>query len=299
MIRPRLDTVLVARHAPLVTRFAPSPTGFLHLGHVVNAIYVWGIAQALDATVIIRIEDHDRIRSRPEYDAALLEDLRWLGFLDLPVTSSLCRQSARGPLYEDALARLRTVGHVYACDCSRSSYPGERYPGICRDRGLQEQAGCSVRLRIDPGPEPAHDLLLGPLEQSPDSQCGDLLVKDRDNHWTYQFAVTVDDLEQGIGLVVRGQDLVASTGRQIRLGKLLRSAGMGDRPWPPLYAHHSLILDDHGLKLSKSTGATGVRQLRAAGRSPADVIGEAAAAVGLLRVAGPISATDVSHLLMP
>jgi glutamyl-tRNA synthetase/glutamyl-Q tRNA(Asp) synthetase len=306
MIRPDLRAARSIVATPVVTRFAPSPTGYLHLGHVVNAIYVWGLAQTLNGDVLIRIEDHDRIRSRPSFDTALVEDLRWLGFLPHDDSSSIVRQQQRNDIYASALARLRRVARIYACDCSRTTSRGELYPGRCRDRGLAEGPGRGLRIQIEPGIEQARDLLLGTVRQSPADQCGDLLIKDRDGHWTYQFAATVDDFHQRVTLVVRGADLLSSTGRQVQLGTLLRRAGCGDHhdsngveypPWPPCYLHHSLLLDETGAKLSKSTGATGVRHLRATGVTPEEVIGRAAAAVGLLDAPAPVAAHGVGALL--
>src|SRR3954465_9754761 len=115
-IRPRL-----ARRdwpVPPLTRFAPSPTGYLHLGHVVNAVYVWGVARALGGQVRLRIEDHDRIRSRPEYEEPLLEDLDWLGFIPDDGRDPVDRQSDRQEVYDDALQRLKREHHVYVCPCS-------------------------------------------------------------------------------------------------------------------------------------------------------------------------------------
>ena len=275
----------------MITRFAPSPTGYLHLGHVVNAIYVWGVARTCDAEVLLRIEDHDRIRSRPDYERALLEDLDWLGFAPDSGRNPLVRQSEREEIYEHALATLRRTHHVYACDCSRKTIGREPYGGRCRDRRLAETAGRTLRVRIDPGVERFTDVRLGEMDQSPADQCGDLPVKDRDGNWTYHFAVTVDDMEQGVTLVIRGEDLLSSTGRQIALARML------GRVAPPRLLHHPLLLATSGEKLSKSAGDTGVRHLRAAGISAAEVIGRAAAAVGLLADPRPIAATDVAELL--
>jgi len=296
VLRPDLDAVRRTVTSPIVTRFAPSPTGFLHLGHVVNAIYVWGLARATRGQVLVRIEDHDRIRSRPTFDSALLEDLLWLGFLEPDQTGSIVRQRERSGVYEAALTRLRTVARVYACDCSRTSFRGERYPGRCRDRGLAEGPGRGIRVQLAPGVAEAEDLRLGVIQQVPAEQCGDLLVRDRDGHWTYQFAVTVDDLHQRVTLVIRGVDLLSSTGRQVRLGHLLQQCGVADGPWPPHYLHHPLVMDDAGVKLSKSSGASGVRHLRATGVTPGEVIGRAAAAVGLLGSLRSVAARDVASL---
>ncbi len=246
-----------------LTRFAPSPTGYLHLGHVVNALYVWNLARALDGRVLLRVEDHDRLRSRPEFERALLEDLSWLGFVpdEGPV-----RQSDEPHAYEDALARLAASHRVYACDCSRKEIAAERYEGRCRSRGLELAKGRGIRVEIEPGVERFEDARLGVQEQTPASQCGDLLLRDRDGFWTYQFAVTVDDIRQGIDLVIRGEDLLSSTGRQIRLGRMLGSTR------PPVYLHHELLLNPSGRKLSKANRDTGIRELRAAGATPAEVL---------------------------
>jgi glutamyl-tRNA synthetase/glutamyl-Q tRNA(Asp) synthetase len=263
----------------IVTRFAPAPTGYLHLGHVVNAIYVWGVARGRlqapglsaaraldDGVVLLRIEDHDRQRSRYQFEAAIVEDLAWLGFVpDRP----LIRQSERGALYQGLLEGLQARGLVYACDCSRSDIGGGRYPGTCRDKGLKDSPGRSLRVRLEPSSERFVDLRHGALEQQPSEQCGDLVVRDRAGNWTYHFAAVADDIAQGVTLVVRGDDLLDSTGRQIQLARLL-----GRTP-PPSFLHHPLVMKTATQKLSKSDGHTGIRELRAKGWSAAQVIEEA------------------------
>ncbi|HKU62181.1 MAG TPA: glutamate--tRNA ligase family protein [Gemmatimonadales bacterium] len=279
-----------------LTRFAPSPTGYLHLGHVVNAIWVWGLARALEGRVLLRLEDHDRGRCRSDYEAALLEDLDWLGLApDLGPT----RQRDATAVYLDTLAALERRGLVYACDCSRRDISREggdvphletRYPGRCRDRGLPSGEGRGQRLRLADTVERFTDELLGPQEQVPALQCGDPLLRDRHGNWTYQFAVVVDDLRQGVDLVVRGADLVGSTGRQIALGRLL---GRDD---PPVYLHHPLLRRPDGAKLSKAAGDTGIRELRAAGVSAPAVLGRAAEAAGLTTDARPLPADELARL---
>ncbi len=299
---------------PVVCRFAPAPTGFLHLGHVVNAICVWGMTRAAGGRVLLRIEDHDRTRSRPEYEQAILDDLDWLGFVpDEPPTGAFragaCtgRQSDRTAVYEDALARLRVAGLVYACECSRreieSAGPGTAggsdparpadelwYPGTCRDKRLPEQHARGIRVRFDRSEERFNDMRHGPQVQVPADQCGDLLARDRDGCWTYQFAVTVDDLVQGVTLVVRGDDLLASTGRQMQLARLL------GRSEPPRFFHHRLVMKTVTQKLSKADRDTSIRDLRAAGRSAADIIGRAAHAAGLMDTGHPLPAASVGGL---
>lgn len=254
----------------MVSRFAPAPTGHLHIGHVVNALYVWGVVRAHAGRVLLRIEDHDRQRSRPEFERSILEDLAWLGF---SADSPLVRQSERGELYEDALDALRRQGLVYACECARSDFEGSRYPGTCRDKHLRERPGTGLRVRLDPSIERFTDWRHGIQEQRPSEEHGDLLVRDREGNWTYQFAATVDDLLQGVTLVIRGDDLVSSTGRQLQLARLL------GRKDPPEFLHHSLVMKTPTQKLSKSDGDTGVRELRARGWSAMDVL-ERAAALG-------------------
>ena len=257
----------------LVTRFAPAPTGYLHLGHVLNAIYVWETARASgpDARVLLRIEDHDRARSRTTFEAALLEDLAWLGF---QADAGVTRQSERSALYERALEGLRARGLTYACECSRADIGAGPYPATCRDKKLPEAAGFGIRVRLDSTIERFEDRRLGHQEQRPWEQCGDLLVRDRDGNWTYQFAVVVDDWLQGVSLVIRGEDLLDSTGRQIQLARLL------GRAQPPAFFHHELLMKSATQKLSKSDGDTGVRELRARGWTVADVKAKAVELAG-------------------
>lgn len=273
-----------------VSRFAPSPTGYLHLGHLVNAIYVWGVTRALGGAAILRLEDHDRGRCRPEYEAAILEDLAWLG---LPPDRGLpaefrggetpYRQSDRGARYAELLEGLAARGLVYTCRCSRREVlertgpqKGELcYDGHCRDRGYDPGSAAGVRMRLDTGAVAFDDVLAGRMSQDPSRQCGDMLLRDRHGNWTYQFAVVVDDWDQGVNLVIRGEDLLESTGRQILLG------GRLGRETPPFFLHHPLITDTRGQKLSKRDFSRGLRDYRAEGWTPERVLGAAAMRVGL------------------
>jgi glutamyl-tRNA synthetase/glutamyl-Q tRNA(Asp) synthetase len=288
------------------TRFAPAPTGYLHLGHVVNAIYVWGVARANDGRVVLRVEDHDRARCRAEYERALLDDLDWLGFVpDEGTTAEFragptkFRQSDNEWRYVAAITALELRGLVYVCHCSRAHIarlvahqPNEemRYPGTCRDAALPPDASLQRRVKLGGARERFFDLLLGPQEQQPGAQCGDLLLRDRLGQWTYQFAVTVDDLEQDIDVVIRGEDLLASTGRQRALARLL------GRRRPLHFLHHPLVYRPDGEKLSKSAGDTGVGELRDAGRTPAEVLGEAAHRAGLIDRPRPLEQDEIPVL---
>ena len=289
----------------VISRFAPAPTGLLHLGHVVNAIHVWGITKAAGGRVLLRIEDHDRQRSRPEFERAILDDLDWLGFSpDHPTTEAFrageCegRQSDRDAIYLSALGELRQHGLVYACECSRrdivaSGPPGGelRYSGTCAERHLAEGPGRGLRLRLEPSIEGFFDGMHGPVEQCPAEQCGDVLLRDRDSNWTYQFAVTVDDLRQGVTLVIRGEDLLESTGRQLQIARAL------GRAEPPRFVHHPLLMKSATQKLSKADGDTSVRDLRGRGMTAAEVIGRAAAAAALVPHSQPIDAAEVPAMV--
>lgn len=291
----------------VLTRFAPAPTGHLHLGHVVNAIHVWGLARARGGRVLLRVEDHDRQRCRPEYESALLDDLDWLGFVpDVFPTDAFragrCdgRQSDRHAYYAQAVEALAARGLVYGCACTRrgieTATTGEasggelRYPGTCRHRGLPLTDGIGWRLVLPDEAVAFTDLAHGPTTQTPAAQCGDLLLRDRLGNWTYQLAVVVDDLMHGIDLVVRGDDLFASTGRQILLARLL------GRESPPAYFHHGLVMQTATQKLSKSDGASGVRDLRAAGWTPERVLGHAAHLGGLIPAPRDLAIADLPDL---
>ena len=261
-----------------------------------NAIFVWGLAGAEGGRVLLRIEDHDRVRSRPAFEADLLEDLAWLGFV---ADEGPVRQSDDDAPYAAALERLRAESLVYGCDCTRSTFEawardhgrqwhGPGCPGGCRARGL---AGPVVRVALGGGSERWMDRLIGPCSDEVAGGGGDLSVRDRDGHWTYGFSVVVDDLRQGVDLVVRGRDLLGATAAQIRLGRLL------GRETPAAFAHHPLVRRDDGRKLSKADGATSVRDLRAAGATAPELIGRAAAAVGLIEAPRPIEAADVATLV--
>ncbi len=292
---------------PPLTRFAPAPTGYLHLGHVVNAIYVWGTARARGGRVLLRVEDHDRQRCRPEYEAALLADLDWLGFVPdiFPAAAfraGACegRQSDRGPHYQRAVEALVARGLIYGCACTRreieaASGPAgseeRRYPGTCRDRALPLTDDVGWRVVLPDDAVTFDDLAHGPTTQTPAAQCGDLLLRDRLGNWTYQLAVVVDDLLHGVNLVVRGDDLFASTGRQILLARLL------GRSTPPLFLHHALVMQSPTQKLSKSDGASGVRDLRAAGWTPARVLGHAAHLAGLIPGPRDLAIADLPDLV--
>jgi glutamyl/glutaminyl-tRNA synthetase len=278
--------------SPSTTRFAPAPTGRLHLGHLANAIYVWGLGRRLGGRVLLRVEDHDRHRCRPEYEGAVLDDLDRLGIAaDEPSTNELrsgpspYRQSDNGIVYEAALGDLARVTDVYGCDCTRSTFAawrsatgtawsGAGCPGGCAARRLGRSAPLTLRAALGEGDEGWEDALLGP-RSGPVSKEGDLPVRDRDGNWTYALCVVVDDLRHGVDLVVRGEDLTDATPAQMRLGRLL------GRVAPPRFAHHPLIRRPDGAKLSKADGATSIGALLDAGRSTEELVGDVTSRLGL------------------
>lgn len=300
------------------TRFAPAPTGHLHLGHVVNAVWVWGLARAYDGQVILRLEDHDRGRCRPEYEQSILDDLDWLGLLpDRPSTADFRRgalpqrQSDNVARYSQRLLELEARGLAYPCICSRgdierawaSAWEREndgipllegvemRYTGTCRALQHDPRATAARRIIMDADdPIQFEDLRTGRQVQEPSRQCGDLLARDRNGNYTYQFCVTVDDHDQDVTLVIRGEDLLESTGRQILLSRLL------GREMAPLFLHHPLVRHPDGRKLSKSAGDMGVRELRAFGATPAAVLGRAAQLGGLPHDGSPLRADGLHRL---
>ena len=271
-----------------VTRFAPSPTGELHVGHVVHALWVWGVAAVLEAEVMIRMEDHDQTRCRPEYEQSILDDLAWLGFVPEPGSlASLAthpspfRQSDTPELYAEAFRQLATRTEVYSCTCTRSLLgppdpSGERhYPGTCRGRPLECDSRHVIRARIPEGEVQVDDLRLGALAQDPQRDQGDVVVRDAMGQWTYQFCVVVDDLRHGVDLIVRGEDLVSSTGRQLLLSQLL------GRTTPFVTVHHPLVLALDGQKLSKRDRSETVRAMREGGMTAEAVLERAWGVAGM------------------
>jgi glutamyl-tRNA synthetase/glutamyl-Q tRNA(Asp) synthetase len=285
----------------MITRFAPSLTGYLHLGHVLHMLYVWGIARAKGGTVICRIEDHDLSRRRPEYEAAILENMVWLGFVpddgmaaSNAADASSFRQSDCNDEYGRMLQLLNAYGLVYGCECTRKQILDEQsveaaelcYSGTCSDKGLRLE-GNTVRFRVPNREVVFEDMRLGECRQVPKQQCGDFSLRDRQGQWTYQFACVCDDIRQGIDFVIRGEDILASTARQMLLFQALGAP-------VPNYYHHPLICGEKGEKLSKRQRSESISHLRDAGVAAEAIIGRAAFAGALAAEPVPLS---LSHAL--
>jgi glutamyl-Q tRNA(Asp) synthetase len=281
--------------APVVTRFAPSPTGYLHLGHVRSALEGWRAARTAGGRFLLRLEDIDQGRCRDEFASAILNDLAWLGLAwDGPVR----RQSEHFEDYRRALNRLATLGVIYPCFCTRRAIQAEiaracgapqgeagpLYPGTCRrlsstEREEKQDRGLDYALRLDLGRALA---LTGPLEwveegggeprrvPADPEALGDVVLARKEAPASYHLAVTVDDAIQGVTLVIRGEDLAPATHIHRLLQELL---GLPT----PRYRHHELLTDATGRRLAKRNRAMTIWAMRAAGMPPAELLDRALA----------------------
>ena len=295
------------RNSDIKSRLAPSPSGNLHLGHVLHTIYVWGITKALQGELFIRMEDHDRQRSKDSFIQAILKELNWLGISALPKTKTLEKQSDYLTLYADIFSDLKNRNLVYPCSCTRKEllqrcYSKEFktiiYDGRCRHQ-QKEVANPSWRLRVDS--EKSHPFLNfihGENTTTSAATRGDFPLVDRKDNFTYQFAVVVDDIRQKISLVIRGEDLLASTGRYLYLWHLLQKTYFSQNRQQPVFLHHPLLYEEEGssTKLSKRFLSESVTQLQAQGLSQNAVLGMAAFKSGLIPANKPISLEEVAAL---
>jgi glutamyl-Q tRNA(Asp) synthetase len=275
-----------AGRGPIVTRFAPSPTGYLHLGHVRSALEGWHAARCDGGRFLLRLEDIDQTRCRAKYAAAIIEDLAWLGIdWDGPVR----KQSEHFDDYQSALDRLNALDVLYPCFCTRREIQAEiaraggaphgdagpRYPGTCRRLSAEEAAaklrsGKDYALRLDSVRALA---LTGPLgwiegecsRQVEAALLGDVVLARKEFPACYHLAVSVDDAIQGVTLVTRGEDLAIATHIHRVLQALLGLPA-------PRYRHHALLTDAVGRRLAKRDGAPTMRSMRQQGMSPAEII---------------------------
>ncbi len=284
----------------LLGRLAPSPTGYLHLGHARTFLVAWWHARSRGGRVLLRIEDLDADRSRPELADALREDLAWLG-LDWDGEPSV--QSAHLERFDDAVQKLLESGMAYPCICTRADlrtlaqapHEGEvepRYPGTCRDRfasieEAERQAGrpVAVRLRVPPGPVTIEDGSYGPFTTDVASEVGDFLVQRRGGAPAYQLAVAVDDAAEGVSEVVRGRDLLPSAVRQWHVQNALSLPH-------PSWVHVPLVLDATGRRLAKHEHDLALRELRGRGVDARRIVAWAARSVGI-ETKEPVSARDL------
>lgn len=307
---------------PVRGRLAPSPTGHMHLGNAWAFLLAWLAVRREGGTLVLRMEDIDPQRSRPEYARALVEDLRWLG-LDWdegpavdgtlpPEGTDMAErgpcgpyfQSARAPLYAEILRAMEAAGLVYPCYCTRKELrqlagaphvddAGAPYPGTCRDLGPEERRQreaqgrrACLRLRCPAGRFSFRDGLLGEQGLSLEECGGDFALRRSDGVVAYQLAVALDDALMGITQVVRGRDILTSTPRQLAL---LRLWGFE----PPAYTHIPLLLDGQGERLAKRHQSLGVRELRRQGVTAGEIMGVLACLAGLRGDIRPVAAAEL------
>lgn len=278
-------------------RYAPSPSGPLHLGNLRTALLAWLAARARHAPFVLRIDDLDQSRCRPQHEVQQLADLDALGItFDGPVL----RQSTRHDRYAEALAELTAQGLVYPCWCTRAEVRAaasaphgpqtHRYPGTCRDltaaeRARREASGRLAALRVHAG-----GATVAFTDQHRGAQAGvvdDVVLRRGDGTYAYHLATVIDDHDQGVGEVVRGEDLLDATPTQIWLIAQLRLRR-------PTYAHVPLVLNNEGRRLAKRDGAVTLTDRQALGDTPAHIVGMLAASVGL---APPGAALTLDRLL--
>ena len=294
--------------APVVGRFAPSPTGRMHAGNIFAALVAWLVAKAQGGSMVLRIEDLDRERSKDEFISGVQRDFERLG---LTWDRGPYFQSQRDEVYRHAFDQLKDQGLVYPCYCTRADlhaasapHRGEKpvYPGTCcgltpKERREREAAGRhpAQRLRVPDTVVAFEDLIQGPYSQRLSTECGDFLIQRSDGAFAYQLAVVIDDAEQGVNSVVRGVDLLCSTPQQRYLQELL---GLSQAT----YAHVPLLVAQENRRLSKRDKDASIDQLLERYGTPAAVIGHIAGITGLAPTTDPVtpeellSTFDVSRL---
>jgi len=278
-------------------RYAPTPSGDLHLGNARTALLAWLSVRARDGQFVLRMEDLDKPREAPGAAQRILDDLRWLGLdwdegPDVGGRYAPYDQDSRGVRYDAAVEALVARGLAFECFCSRaevaaaSNAPhagedGPRYPGTCRTCTLERAAAKraagrfpSVRLKVPSGAIRFHDLFLGPLAIDVDEQVGDFVIRRVDGVAAYQLAVAVDDAAMEITEVIRGDDLLSSTPRQLLVYQALDLRA-------PVFGHVPLVLGPDGGRLAKRNGARSLPELRAKGEDPRAICGLLASLSGL------------------
>lgn len=284
--------------APVVGRFAPSPTGRMHAGNVFAALTAWLVAKSQGGRIVLRIEDLDAERSKPVYIDAVQRDFEALG---LTWDEGPYFQHDRTEAYRAAYDELRERGLVYPCFCTRADlhaasapHRGEKpvYPGTCRhlgdgERAVRAQQRMPAQRLIVPDREVAFvDQVQGPYAQNLAADCGDFLVQRSDGAFAYQLAVVVDDALMGVNQVVRGVDLLSSTPRQIWLQQQLGFP-------QPEYGHVPLLYGADGHRLSKRQKDVDLGALRQMGKRPEDIVGQLACWAGLIDQPEPVQAREL------
>lgn len=256
------------------TRIAPTPSGFLHIGNVLSFVITVSLAQKTGASVLLRIDDLDKERVDKKYVQDIFDTLQFLaipwneGPKNVAEYEKEYSQVHRLPLYNKMLQELVDGGHVFGCDCSRSMLSGSTdYPGVCRDKNIPTgNAGINWRIRTNDMPV-MMKTMSGTRQESMPGPMRDFVVRKKDGFPAYQLASVCDDMYFDVDLVVRGEDLMASTIAQLYLGSLVSGPHFGNST----FYHHPLLMEDDHVKLSKSAGATSVQFLRAQGKTASDI----------------------------
>lgn len=285
-------------------RFAPSPTGYMHLGNAWTAFLCWLQVRQAGGTLVLRMEDNDEQRSKPVFRSALLEDLYWLGLTwdegpDIGGTYGPYRQQKRYALYDAALEQLRHYERLYPCYCSRARlqaigapHAGEHavYDGHCYGLTPEERQHMtkkpSWRIHVPAETISFTDGVYGPQQAYLPKTCGDFVVRRADDMYAYQLAVSVDDGSMGITHVLRGRDLLSSTAQQIWLISLLGYT-------PPVYTHVPMLVDTNGFRLSKRQHGLTIRQLRDEGAAREAILSYLAYQGGLIEEKGVYSLAEL------
>ncbi|NLR94775.1 glutamate--tRNA ligase family protein [Flammeovirga agarivorans] len=260
------------------TRFAPTPSGYLHIGNAYSFLLTWILArQSEDGQILLRIDDIDSTRARDEYIEDIFQTIDWLGLdydqgpFSVDDFKKNWSQELRYHRYQQAFDKLKEQGDLFACNCSRKEVfeqsPSGLYTGKCRDLNLPFSSDNAVRIKTTPTPILLEDLFIGDLAIDVDAVMKDFIIRRKDGLFSYQLASLIDDEDDGIDFIVRGEDLVESSAAQIFLGNKLELENFEEVE----FLHHPLLVDEKGEKLSKSDGADSIKALREGGMTPQEI----------------------------
>ncbi len=257
------------------TRFAPSITGYLHLGHLYHLLILEKLYRDTGVKVLVRLEDHDTLRSRKDYEMVILDLLDWFGFEFFKDSPEPIKQSDRNDIYEEALAKISTSS-VFKCTCTRSRLKNlsqnkwyeYHYDGNCLENPPVNPKEFGWRVLFDNRLMEASEFTSDKIIQNPFQQIHSSILKNHIGQWSYQFAVVVDDIAQGVDLVVRGKDVIHTTGRYLQIANLL---GVD---FNPVFLHHPLVYDQNNQKLSKRFESDAIHNWRLQGQTQEQIIGK-------------------------
>jgi glutamyl-tRNA synthetase len=285
------------------TRIAPTPSGYLHIGNILSFVYTWLLCKRQGGQIWLRIDDIDAERARPEYIDDIFDSLAWLGLsIDFGPKNRLdfeqnYSQQLRIGRYQALLKELCQTRKVFGCSCSRAQIKASSsnglYPGICRGRQPNETAEQAWRIEVPTEAIAVQDRFIGVETIDLASTMGDFVVRRKGGLPAYQIASLAEDIDHGINLIVRGQDLLGSTAAQCYLAGLLNNNSFGSAT----FIHHALITDASGHKLSKSEGAPALKQLRAQGAQPSHIYRMVALWLGLEQT--PYTLQELLHAFWP